>query len=491
MTRGLAHETAWMMAAVLGAAALDYVFTAVMAWVLPPASFGVLSIALTFFLLLAFFVGSGFPVSLSRSLAEQPANAGALVRFATLANATLGAVVVAAYLLLTFYGPLSPGPGYGQLTLLVAASGLLLAMGSTLHFALQGRMAFRAFGLLHASKSLAKFAVGIPLALLGFGVAGAAGGLLAGSAFVLLVGAYALRRELRAPGEPMTREQKRRYLRFTGAVFAGSLALVVLMNADLLAVKYLTPRGESDLLAAEYQSAATLAKVHIWLVLAAMNVFFPMLTRASQGGALQAAPLLRRIVRWTFLGVAPFVLATTLFATEAIRLVFPPVYVAAAPALAASGLGMGALAFAVVFTRALQASGPPTLAGVCLAGLAALQVALLVLLIPRYGTLGAGIATLVACTLGALVAGLLVMRAFRLRLAPRRLVAAALPCAAFAGVARLLPHATRPAILLAFALAGAAYLATAIATGLVTADERRAVLAQLARRPAAPAEAEA
>ncbi|MEA3201544.1 MAG: hypothetical protein QOE90_2972 [Thermoplasmata archaeon] len=468
-----------------------------MSWMLSPADYGTLGVATTYFLLLSFFVASGFPMSIAKFLAEGQAPPKGLVRFAMLGNLLVAAVVVSLFLGLTFYGPLSPGPGYGRVVVAVGLAVMLLAAGSTLQFALQGRMRFQSFAWLHASKSINKLLVGAALVLLGFGVWGAVGGLVFGGAFLIAGSLWALRRAGHDPREEgeLDVATRRRFLRYTAAVFAGSFALTLLMSLDLLAVKYLTPRDTSDLAAASYQAATILTKAPLWAVLAAMSVLFPLLSRAAQRDPREATGLVRRSLRWTLLALAPVSLLLFLFPDRALALVFPAHYQSAAATLAASAPGMAALALCLVLTRALQATNRARAPGAYLAVCVGIQVALLAALVPRFGPVGAAWATTIACAFGAALALQACARPFRLRLRARDATALAASLALLAAaVWAMEPLArSRLGLLAAFGVGLAAYVAAIVSLRLVTRAELHAVLRRLplARRLAAPAEAEA
>lgn len=480
-----AKSTGLVAAAFLFAAVCDYAFGAGMAWLLTPEEYGVLSVALTYFLLLSFFIASGFPVSIAKLLSEDGRPAPGLMRFAVIGNFLLALVVVGGFVALTFHGPLSPGPAYGRLTLAVAAAALVLSVASTFHFALQGRMRFGAFGLLHASKSLNKLVFGMGFVLLGFGLWGAVSGLVAGAVFLLIASVFVFRRT-KQEGEPRPfgPEERRLLLRYTGGVFIGSLALTLLTSLDLLAVKYLAPGGATNLQAAYYQSASILTKAPLWLVIASLSVLFPLVSRAAASPDPTAADrLLARVLRWTVIALAPLAILLSVFPAEVLALVFPPAYAEAAPALAIAAPGMAALSLCFVLTRSLQATGRAKAPGVFMGVTTALMVALLAVLVPRWGPVGAAASLTIACGAGALASGIAAMRAFHLRVRPERVVALALSLAAPVAVMWALAPADRVDTLVALIAAGLAYVAMLPLTGLITREERQAMLRAVRPEP--------
>lgn len=477
----VATATTLTLAAFVAAGIVDYAFVIAMSWWLPPEAYGTLGVASTWFLLLSFFVASGFPMALAKFRAESAAPTPGLLRFALGANLLVGLVLATLFLGLTFYGPLSPGPGYGRLVWTIAVAVVLLALGSTLQYALQGSMAFVPFALLHASKSLNKLLFGAALVLLGLGAFGGVAGLAAGG-LVLIVAAGAIlwRRDpdaLRAGRlDPATR---RRFLRYTLGVFAGSAALTLMMSLDLLAVKYLAPAAESDVMAAGYQSATLLTKAPLWMVIAALSVVFPMLSRAGRDDPAAAARLLRTVLRWMALVLAPLAVVLALFPSNVLGLMFPASYASGAPVLAVSALGMAALALRLVLTRALQATDRARSPGASLVVAGALQAALLVALVPRHGARGAAVATALASLAGALLVLGAAARPFRLHVGWRDGVAFAASLGLLAAVFAAFAPKGRVASLLALCAAAAAYGLAAVTLGLVRRDERRAVLRRL------------
>lgn len=492
MSRTVAQATGLLFGSFVLAALFDYAFSAGMTWLLTPEEYGTVSVAMTFFLILSFFVASGFPMSLAKFMAEEGGASRGLIRFATIGNLIVSLLVVGLFVTLTFYGPLSPGPGYGKLTILIAATTLLLSVGTVLQYALQGRMAFNSFALLHAAKSVTKLVFGAALVLLGLGAVGALSGLLVGAILIVLVAGILLDRRAKEfpEGAPLTMDEKARFLRYTGSVFLGTFALTLLMNLDLLAVKYLTAEAESNTLSAYYQSASVLSKAPLWAVIAGLNVVFPLMSRESKRDPDKANRLLAHVLRWTLLALGPYVVLLVLFPELFLYLVFPAAYLAAAPALALVAIGMGALAVCFVLARGLQATDRASAPGAFLAVSAGLQIALLFALVPRWGILGAAAATAVACIAGALLAATSAVPAFRLRATPGMVVKYAVSLALMAAVVAAMAPDGRLGILMAFTEGLLAYAVAILVLGLITKEERRGIhraLSRIGNRATVPA----
>lgn len=370
----------------------------------------------------------------------------------------------------------------------VALAVVLLSVGSTLQFALQGRMAFASFGVLHATKSVGKLVVGTLLVLVGLGAPGAVGGLVASGALLVIVSWILLRRaapEVLAGGD-VPAATRRRLLTYTWSVFAGSFALTLLMSLDLLGVKYLSAPESSNILAAHYQAATILTKAPLWAVLAALSIVFPLLSRASSRSADEANALLHHVLRWGALALAPSLVVLAFFPSLVLGALFPATYAQAAPILAVSAIGMGALSLCLVLTRALQATDRARFAGAALVVSVLLQVALLVAWVPRWGAMGAALATAVASTTGALLVLAGSAATFRLRIRSHDAAALAASLGLLAAIIAAIRPTSRLGAIGAILAGLTGYAIAAVALGLVRRRERRAALRWLTSSSAEP-----
>lgn len=142
-----------------------------------------------------------------------------------------------------------------------------------------------------------------------------------------------------------------------------------------------------------YNAAATLA-IQATLFLVSFNaIFSPIIADLfNQGRMQELGTLLKTTTKWTFALTLPVVLVFVLFARPLMRL-FGPTFLPGAPVLISLGIaelvnaGTGSVGFMLTMTgwQKFELLNSLTLGG--------LNVFLNFLLIPRYGVLGAGIAT--------------------------------------------------------------------------------------------------
>ena len=186
---------------------------------------------------------------------------------------------------------------------------------------------------------------------------------------------------------------------------------------------------------------------------------------------------------FTYFTVGLFVawLGMSLVIRDVIAMVAPPSYSPAAflvplilAAYVANGIG-------TYFELGLKLSNRTPLLGAIFAGTCVLCLGLYALLIPRFGMLGAVLATLVAFLVKAVWIYRVSRRAISIRYEFGRLSVAALAAVAVWGARALVPPLPRiPSIAVGLALF-AAYLALLWATGWLRAEERGALTAWLKR----------
>src|SRR4051812_8320021 len=164
-----AAGTAVLMGAIALAAPLNYGFGLALAWLLPASEFGVVSVLLTVLLLATSVLAAGFPWALARTVARAesgpdgdlgPASIGPAFRAALVGNVGFGMALAGGFagVQLTT-GAILPGVG-AELTLLIAATIVLLALGQVLVGALQGARRFTAVSLARVLEVVAKVVLG-------------------------------------------------------------------------------------------------------------------------------------------------------------------------------------------------------------------------------------------------------------------------------------------------------------------------------------------
>lgn len=210
---------------------------------------------------------------------------------------------------------------------------------------------------------------------------------------------------------------------------------------------------------------------------------FPAFSRLAVESREKLFRMLQQVLQLWLLLAAPLLVWLWVMAPQLVDLLFGAAYHEAVPTLRVLACAVPFLFITALYGYLFSAMGQQrfyTLStGLCLLA----NLALCAVLIPFWGALGAGVATLVAEAAFCLAGAVLLFRlGFRMPLL--RSVLAPLAVAAISALALLLPHPS--SLLQAIAcslLYGALYLGLVLITGTLPAAERRQIFALLARRP--------
>jgi O-antigen/teichoic acid export membrane protein len=176
---------------------------------------------------------------------------------------------------------------------------------------------------------------------LGYGVAGAFGGVVVGSGMALVIAYLSIRDILHGERRRFdTKELKRFLVPVTAAV----LCFTILTNIDtFLARHFLT-----DLDAGIYSAASMLGKIILFLPTAIGAVMFPKISDAHARGR-DTYSLMRKSIIWTLVISGIVALAYILIPGFIINLLYGAAYIEAAPSLAVLGLAMTMFGLASLF----------------------------------------------------------------------------------------------------------------------------------------------
>jgi O-antigen/teichoic acid export membrane protein/4-amino-4-deoxy-L-arabinose transferase-like glycosyltransferase len=373
-------------------AVLNYGFGVALAWLLPQSEFGAVSVLQNLLLLSGAVVAAGLPWALARAVAHADGPGGtrdadSTFRAALAGNLVLGAVLamafVAAQLTLRVIPDSSPA-----LTVAVAATIALLALNAVLGGGLQGSRRFDALGLLQTSETATKVLVGLlAVGLLGMGVGGVAAGFAIGAAVGTACGWWGLRDRLPGPGPLAGRAT------FAVAVpmGIGTASFALLGTLDVLALSALGRGfGISTAAVAVYQAAAILARAPYFVADSLGDAVFPFMAREKTWA--EANDWFVNMFRWVLLGLVPLQLVLLIAPEPVLGVLFPPSYVAAADLVRLITVGTVGLLTAVLLLKALYARGVPAMVARRTPVAVVVELAALVVLVPRFGATGAAIA---------------------------------------------------------------------------------------------------
>jgi O-antigen/teichoic acid export membrane protein/4-amino-4-deoxy-L-arabinose transferase-like glycosyltransferase len=368
-------------------AVLNYGFGIALVWVLPKADFGVVGVLQNVLLLAAMVLGGSFTWVVSRVIARTgtiEGDAASVFRAAVVGNLAVGAVFVVVLVV----GHVLPSGGARGLVAAVVVTVALMAVNGILYAALQGTQRFDAIAVQQTLEVVVKVGLGLGLVVgLGFRVTGVALGFLAGT---LVAGLLCLRglRDL-LPGRGPVALRRTAALALPTGVGAAGLGLLLTLDVIALGAVGLVS-GITTATIATYQAAAILARTPYYLAEAVGNAAYPDIARDS--GTAAAHGWFVAAFRWLPLVLVPLQMVLLVAPEPILRLFFPRDYADAAGLVRLLTLGtLGLMVTSLLFT-ALYATGFEVAVARRLPVAAALEVGVLVALVPRVGAVGAGTA---------------------------------------------------------------------------------------------------
>jgi stage V sporulation protein B len=458
-----------------------------------PEVFGLFSTALSLVSILNNVIVTANIQVVSKRVSEDPQQAPYIVRQALelqilVAGAIGGTMVFAApWLARSLLDPL--------LTPLFRLAGVIVvayALYATLIGALNGKQDFLGQARFDMGYTTLRTGLMLVAAATGYGAVGVIGGFALASVSVLLAAATVV-----GTGRSGGRTAWSTWFRFMGPLWLYQLCNNLILQIDVTLLKrtvaaLLQAHGVQALEAAEtasryvgfYRAAQTFAFVPYQLIISVAFVVFPMVSEAlSLGDEAAAQRYIRAALRFSLL-VLLAIAAPLAGAPEGVmRFVYPPAYVAGAPALAILALGTVAFALFVIGATIMTGAGRPGTAAIvgllAVGGVVAGNLGLV-----QY--VGVGDRTLVAAacgtTIGTTIAFIAIGVSVYMRFGAFIPVLTALRALIAAGaafmVAHAIPVASKPMCLVALAAGGIAYLLVLALLREVT----RADLAPVLRR---------
>lgn len=422
-----------------------YAINVGLARILGPEDFGQFGVVMSFLLVVQVFVITGIPIALQKYVAEYTEASRLLLR-RTLRWHVLYSTGV--FLLFFMTAPLL-AMLYDDASLefyLQIAAIDIISYGLYKYFASfhNGMHTFGKQAIMTIAYGVAKPLAIFSLVLMGYGVSGAVVGNMLGSIGGLLLGLALLRLpalETKADHIPFFK------FAFTNIFYYAGLQL--LMSIDIWFVKYYL---SSDMVG-QYVSASSIAKIPYMLSLAVSNALLPSIARATRAGDEERV---RNIVRislryWLILLFAMIVVVSTT-APSLIVLFFGEEYAAGGLILAMLFAAVALLTFAAVMNTILISRDrlPSTLK--IIGGLIFVHVTANIILVPKYGGLGAAAATLVVALVANVLSGYLVLRETRVMMPPASFARTLLVGIAVAVMAVYLPFSEELLILKCFTL---------------------------------------
>jgi O-antigen/teichoic acid export membrane protein len=468
-------------------ALLNYGFGVALAWLLTPAQFGTVSVLQNVQFFCSALLAAAFPWALTAVVAKGSDRGivAATYRAAFRGNVIVGAVLVSVFLIVQSTHAVVPGASgivVGCVALMIAA----LSVNTTLGGALQGERRFDGFGVMQIAEVVVKIAVAVVLVgLLHRGVDGVSASFVVGALTAVGLGWWALRDRLPGPGPAAWRATSRRAFSMGTALSAFGVILTI----DVIGLSVLGQgHGVDAQDLAVYQAALVLARAPFFVGDALSNAVFPYIAEAKTVSA--ANGWFVSAYQWVPLALIPLQLVLLLAPALPLHIMFPPGYGDAAPLLRILTVGTLGLLTMEMLIKALNAREMSAALAWRVPLSLAVEVAALLIAVPRWGAAGAAVGFAAASWIGAGLLGTLYVRHLR-PAAPRLSTVARYLLALTPLVGALLATGWLPdTIAVAAVLAGlAGYATAALRLGLVREQDQariRGFARRLRRRAAVP-----
>ena len=489
ITKGVLSLGAWSVIKILASAAATPLLTRI----LGAGAYGQYASYLAILFLASSLSNLGTSQTLTKVIAEGPDDASWRRRVARkLAPVSATGILLVSGAVAAFV--IRYAPAGADTALVVAALIGTLAAEQGSYFArgiLFGLHREELAGIPAALGAIIAPATGVVLAYAGLGVPGVFLGLLAGAAFVAAVTLVSSRRALSettgAPSPASPPLELRPLLGFGLTSMLFSALSMALYRVDVVLVRMLSP----DAAQAGLYAASVQLSEFVWVVpLAVEGVMLQTTARLwSDNQTERITEILSRLNRYTALGVSFLLALVTVFAPTILRLYVGPEYAGAATALRILAPGVLGFSLARVMWPVIQARGQVLMLATIVGAATAVNVILNILLIPRWGAVGAAIAASIAYG-GVGFAYVALLRTHSV--SPLRNVGIARIATLVVGVMavtasiRCLPLPPALTLALGGALGTLVYAAGAIALGLLTVSELQKIIGNLPSFLAAP-----
>jgi O-antigen/teichoic acid export membrane protein len=459
-----------MLVFVIGAV-LNYTYNIAMGWLLSPDQYGILGIAISFLTILSLFVSAAFPLTVAKFLSEENDDH---LKFRVFKSSLVGNFCIALIISFFFYALYASGvirldSTYKPFIILIVLALVFSSIGGVYTSALQGTFRFKKYGLVSTITIFAKLISAVLLVSLGLGAIGAFFGLIAGTTagLILAVAFSADFKYWKSDGWA-----DRRIYSFALPMFFGTFFMTLLMNLDILSVKFLSEKVLSDTLTGYYRSALILAELPVFIVGALMGAMFPYISKYSSINNGYS----NKTLKYTVLMICPISITLFVIPSSILALVFPLSYAAASHALGVLSLGMGFFVVITALASIFQAMHRPRVPAIMLMLSIIVDLTALIFLVPRYGILGAATSTTIACIIGLLGLAGIYFKLGYIKLDYINAVRTFMSFILFGTLVLIFPHETKILTLFDLVLSSVLYMVVLFVFGLLKDEDIQMIL---------------
>ena len=226
--------------------------------------------------------------------------------------------------------------------LIILTAGLFISMIYPIGIGTaQGLQRFKMVGITNIIGPVGKLIFGVLFVILGFGVAGAFGGVVVGSCFVLLISYISIRDVFHGEQRKFDITELKRYLI---PVTVAVLCFTVLTNIDTFLARHYLSNVDAGL----YSAASMLGKIILFLPGAIGAVMFPKISKAHARGEGTYA-IMRKSIIWTLAISSVVAIVYAIEPGFVIMLLYGADFINADSTLAVMGVAMTLFGLATLF----------------------------------------------------------------------------------------------------------------------------------------------
>ncbi len=395
--------TAWMSISNLIFLAIGYIAQILIGRSLTPTEYGTFGVAVYILNIVEFVVITGLSQSLSKFIAEQPQAGRNLIRHSSIAQLLL--FVVVAMPLWVFAPNIARWFGDEAMTSLLRVVAIILPFYSArglLQGILSGQREFSSVAKVKIVIAVVKFLLIVIALVLHAQPSTILVAYLLSSFAGALYGWHYVR--------PIEHTEKIPARRFYGYALSLTIYLIIFplfINLDVFLVKHLLG---TDPRVGWYVASTTLARMPFYLFTGLLLTLLPTVAYLKQSAFPELQRIVREVNRYALLLLLPLVVLVGLTAGALLPLLFGQAYAGASSSLIILLGSVGMLVFFQIYTTILVGLSNPARVAWITIGMIALNLALNLLLIPRFGILGAASSSTLSSALGLLVSILFIHR---------------------------------------------------------------------------------
>ncbi|MFA5797279.1 MAG: flippase [Candidatus Woesearchaeota archaeon] len=384
-----------------------YLTRIVLARNLSVAEFGLFYSVVTIFLFITYFVDAGLGQAVARKIIELTIKKRTPLINDLIMNIMsfqLSVSLIIGVLLVVFSKYLSQYYFHANASSLIIIFAIWLVsmpILSSFVYTIYGYQRSEIFAFIDMLKYFLIMLFSIVGILLGFGFAAPAYAYLIAQ-FVLIIIAYLFAKRLRKisfkfkVNKALTVET----IKFGMFILFTNLAWFLITQLDTMAVTYFT----NPVQVAIYQIAVPISGLILYITSSISLVVYPLATELySKKGYKQLIAGLELIYTYLIIVILPITIMMYAFPDIIINILFTSKYTAAAPVLRILSISAIFFSICMINTAVLTAIGKPHKIARIMIGIAVLNLLLNIMLVPRYGIIGAAYATLASFIVGTII----------------------------------------------------------------------------------------